>query len=513
MNPWSVRRYRVLSVVGRGGFGTVYRANLETPDGFNKPVALKVLRGSKTDADVDARFRDEARILGLARDRAIVGVDLPTRVLGRDAVVMEYVVGQSVANLIDHDIPALAAVDMVAEIARALHALWNQPGPDGAPLHLMHRDLKPSNLLLTPTGDVKILDMGSARATFVGREAHSTMSVSGTPGYIAPERWDGVEGPEGDIYSLGAVLWGCVAARVHPTWSDASGASKERGLQEAVELSAWMRQPSPDRRPTADEVMRRCREILREDGRPLQDWCATHVREQPGDHDDPWVGRLLTEDAAMPRGVPMLQLAAAFLIGAVGMGALPAASVPVDTRIPVVDHAPAESSTLQGSVEFAPPVQTHTPAVVAVPSAPETVPMPKAIAMPRPEVVQKVERRALMTPPASRARAIPDVVPEPAVPVVEETVTAEKLEPVSASSLDVQVGTVSVGSIPPGARTWVDGAELPTPVIARSLPEGVHEIRMVFGDQQAVRQIDVSADTSMRYLWVVEDDRWKVHGW
>jgi serine/threonine protein kinase len=73
------RRYRILDLIGRGGFGHVYRARLEGPEGFTKEVALKMVRAEEVTLSEIARFRDEARILGLVRDRAIVGVDPPIR--------------------------------------------------------------------------------------------------------------------------------------------------------------------------------------------------------------------------------------------------------------------------------------------------------------------------------------------------------------------------------------------------------------------------------------------------
>jgi serine/threonine protein kinase len=72
--------YRLLSVVGEGGFGKVYRARLEGPDGFHKHVAIKILSDPTPPRSLLQRFRDEARILGLIRDRAIVGVDPPIRI-------------------------------------------------------------------------------------------------------------------------------------------------------------------------------------------------------------------------------------------------------------------------------------------------------------------------------------------------------------------------------------------------------------------------------------------------
>ena len=72
------RHYRILGVLGEGGFGRVYKARLEDDSGFVKEVAIK-LGDEDAPEEVLRRFRDEARILGLVRDRAIVAVEPPTR--------------------------------------------------------------------------------------------------------------------------------------------------------------------------------------------------------------------------------------------------------------------------------------------------------------------------------------------------------------------------------------------------------------------------------------------------
>ena len=203
------RQYRVQGVIGHGGFGTVYRARLEGPEGFSKDVAVKLLRQANPPRDVLQRFRDEARILGLIRDRAVVAVDPPVQLGGRWAVVMEFVDGVSLRHLIKElgPIPPGPALSITAEVARALDKMWSLPGPDEKPLQLMHRDLKPSNLQLTRAGEIKLLDFGIAKASFSARETHTTTSISGTAGYMAPERMAGEEGPTTDVFSLGVVLY------------------------------------------------------------------------------------------------------------------------------------------------------------------------------------------------------------------------------------------------------------------------------------------------------------------
>jgi eukaryotic-like serine/threonine-protein kinase len=206
---FETRSYRIVELLGEGGFGKVYRARMENADGFSKDVAVKLLTERSPPEDVLARFRDESRVLGLVRDRAVVAVDPPTQLGGRWAVIMEYVPGCSCQALTRQHgtLTPKVALGIVGEVARALDHVFRQLGPTGTALELVHRDLKPANLQITPSGEVKILDFGVARANYEAREAHTTRSIQGTFGYIAPERLQGIDTPAADIYSLGMVLY------------------------------------------------------------------------------------------------------------------------------------------------------------------------------------------------------------------------------------------------------------------------------------------------------------------
>ncbi len=203
------RRYRINEVLGKGSFGVVYRAELLSAGGFSKPVALKVLRGTfDPAAEIEQRLRDEARLLGMLRHPSVVNVDGLARLPDGWAVVMEYIPGVDAGVLIRRGpLPPRVALEIGEEVAGALNAAYSLPSPlTGQALKLVHRDLKPGNLRITAHGEVKILDFGAARAEVDEREASTQAWRFGTPKYMSPERHDGLEGPEGDIYGMGIVL-------------------------------------------------------------------------------------------------------------------------------------------------------------------------------------------------------------------------------------------------------------------------------------------------------------------
>lgn len=288
------RRYRIEGVLGQGGFGTVYKAQLLGEGGFTRAVALKVLNADMEGMeDVARRLRDEARLLGLLRHRAILHVDGLVRMNGRWTVVMEYIDGSDLQRVArGGGVPLGPALEIIGEVASALHVAYTTTAPSGVPLKLLHRDIKPPNILLTSAGEVKVLDFGIARAEFGNREAQTRSVLYGSVGYMAPERLDFEELPEGDVYALGTVLYEILVGA--PLGKASIREEKHQArIEEALdllerkmgplppdfpELLGSMLSYDPEERPSAREVERRCRSIRQQIHGPwLRDWAEKAV--------------------------------------------------------------------------------------------------------------------------------------------------------------------------------------------------------------------------------------------
>ena len=209
--------YEVLAPLGAGGMGEVYRARDER---LGRTVAIKVISSRVAgDPDLGARLLREARAASVLNHPNIVTVHEIGEADGVDFIVMERVEGRPLGALIPPDgMPLLEALDLGGQIAGAVAAAHEA--------HIVHRDLKPGNIMVTPTGQVKVLDFGLARFAppVVVEESAPTMAmptrltgtrtILGTVGYLSPEQIDGrsVEAPS-DVFALGIILFEMVTGR------------------------------------------------------------------------------------------------------------------------------------------------------------------------------------------------------------------------------------------------------------------------------------------------------------
>ena len=204
--------YEVLSVVGAGGMGEVYRAH---DTSLKRDVALKILPESfAADADRLARFQREAEVLASLNHPNIAGIYGLEERGGVSALVMELVEGEDLADRIARGpIPVDEALPIASQIADALDAAHEQG--------IVHRDLKPSNIKVRADGTVKVLDFGLAKVTEPAGGSSRGLSMSptlsnhatqagiilGTAAYMSPEQAAGKPvDKRSDVWSFGVVV-------------------------------------------------------------------------------------------------------------------------------------------------------------------------------------------------------------------------------------------------------------------------------------------------------------------
>jgi hypothetical protein len=209
----AVPGYDILSVLGRGGMGVVYKARHLA---LKRTVALKmVLAGGHAGPLELARFRTEAEAVARLQHPNIVQIHEVGDAGGHPYCALEFVAGGSLAGkLAGQPLPAREAARLVEALARAVQLAHSR--------NVIHRDLKPANVLLASPGREsgelipKISDFGLARQLDSDSGATQAGAVMGTPSYMAPEQASGRShdaGPAADIYALGAILYECLSGR------------------------------------------------------------------------------------------------------------------------------------------------------------------------------------------------------------------------------------------------------------------------------------------------------------
>jgi eukaryotic-like serine/threonine-protein kinase len=210
--------YEILEILGEGSFGTVCVGRAQN-DPSKRKVALKVLKPAYTNnKKILNRTRDEARLLSQISHPNIVRVEALARFNTRTTMVMEYVEGVSLDQLLirfKDGLPGAVAIEVTRLMCLALHVAFAEAvGEDGRPMRVIHRDIKPSNVLLSVHGEVKVVDFGIAKGEFEGREAETESVVMGSRPYMAPERLDGMnDSPAVDVYSAGMSLYELLTGR------------------------------------------------------------------------------------------------------------------------------------------------------------------------------------------------------------------------------------------------------------------------------------------------------------
>jgi len=545
----SKRQFKLLKRIGVGGFGEVYLAELQTNSGFAKTVALKLLRSDIAGGEEMAtRIRDEARLLGMMRHRAIVQADDLITLAGRPTVVMEFIPGVNLNWLLNpnrfrDEIPPTCALEIIRHVADALDVAYSRPSSiTGRPLEVLHRDIKPANVRITPDGEVKVLDFGIARSDHMDRESHTQDYNLGSLRYMAPEMLlEGRASPASDIYSLGVLAFETVArirfglagdavedhqVKVNKKLQEADLRGLGEHAEAARQLVASMLHFDYDERPTAREVMRRCQELEKQaQGPAMWEWAPdaiplVKIPEQDEENGE-LTGRTLYEEPSgrLPEGVTAQEAVGSIAAETTGadatvaleqepeppkatgggwrlvvlLGLAIAAAALLVLRTP----APSESRPAAQPAHRPPPAKVE--AIAPVPADAEIVAAEGEVADGEaadgePEVpgAEKADAEPSSEPAKTKAPAAEPATVKPAPK------PAKKSTPPPAAAAPVRV---RLASMPFGIAVFVDGKSVGKTPVATQLAPGTHKLLFVDGEDSIRKTVTVRAGEENKFVY------------
>ncbi len=238
-----IGRYKLLQVIGEGGFGTVWMAEQREP--VKRRVALKIIKLGMDTRQVITRFEAERQALAMMDHPSIAKVfDAGSTETGRPYFVMEYIKGVPILEHCEsEDLSIEARLTLFAQICQAIHHA-HQKG-------VIHRDIKPGNVLVTMHDGVpvpKVIDFGIAKATSAELTQKTLFTehrqIVGTPAYMSPEQAEmsGLDiDTRSDIYSLGVLLYELLTGTTPFTAQELLSA----GLAEMVRIIREVEPPKP----------------------------------------------------------------------------------------------------------------------------------------------------------------------------------------------------------------------------------------------------------------------------
>ena len=213
-------KYTLVKKIAIGGMAEVFLAKTEKQEGVSQFVVIKrILPQFSSNKKFRTMFKHEGKITSHLKHTNMVyhhefGVEQ-----GVYYIVMEHISGCSLKELVNkskkfgHQFPTPIAVNIVRNIASALHYIHNSIDPEtGQLLSLIHRDVTPHNIMISFNGDIKLIDFGIAKVS--GIDLTNSGVVKGKFSYMSPEQISGFKiDNKSDIFSLGVVLWELLAGK------------------------------------------------------------------------------------------------------------------------------------------------------------------------------------------------------------------------------------------------------------------------------------------------------------
>ena len=253
-------KYLLVGEIAQGGMGEVFLAVQQGLEGFSKVVVVKrVLRHLTANAEFTRMFIAEARLAARLEHSNIVKTYEFGEHQGQYFTVMEFLAGEDLGKVLYNFslraelMPVAMAVHIAAQLCNGLHFAHELTDHAGRPLGLVHRDVNPANIVITYTGEVKIIDFGVARVDTASIKTVTGM-LKGKFAYMSPEYIQG-QGCDhrADVFSVGIVLWEALTGRQLFT-RESTAATMYAVMSDPIPLASKYRSDVP---PELDAILAR----------------------------------------------------------------------------------------------------------------------------------------------------------------------------------------------------------------------------------------------------------------
>lgn len=474
-------KYTLEQELGRGGFGITIKA---THNYLGQPVVIKTLNESLCQhpnfEEFQRKFQDEARRLALCVHPNIVRVSDFFVENGQPYMVMDYIPGKTLAEVVSggQPLPEAIAVHYIRQVGNALIVVHQN--------NLLHRDVKPQNIMLRrDTEDVILIDFGIAREFIAGQTQVHTNLVS--DGYAPPEQYflQGKRTAATDVYGLAATLYTLLTARLPIP-----------AMSRAQQKMATPRELQPQLSGTVNQaVLKGMAMDIQHRPATVEEWLKllsnssttdlhSTIQVVPQQHPAHNVGKETTATTVnipptqRPTGILMWGILGAIATLVVGtLAAIVLNSQPSDT--PTIVQTPAPSPTVRPSDIAQTPISkpTATPTPSPEPNDPEPLPNFTPTPSPSPTPVPPPIVRPTPTPPVEKPTPIPPTVEPTPAPIPTLTPAPTPVQPPQDSVPNIPIELILPDNIPSDP---IDNSTIRDRLpIIRGLPPGTLESKVI----------------------------------